>query len=217
MFNTNFIATTNLNQFEKLNAPKFGSSLIGSLSAILMPNIELNKTYYRIIDNKIVAFKILAITFHRVSTAVGSNRYIQALVQYPNQNPIWETIKHKPFIFKSKDEYMEYMVNPSDKYRLQYTEIDLNEIINEYVYFWEDNSVVGKSYVDIEYLLYTTNGFLIGVKDMYCGKKVYTSKEQCLEENCNNVSFIDFEDTPKIDIQIEVTKSVTSVLRIMEV
>ena len=42
---------------------------------------------------------------------------------------------------------------------------------------------------------------------MYCGKKVYTSKEQCLEENCNNVSFIDFEDTPKIDIQIEVTKS----------
>lgn len=213
MFNTNFIVTTNLNQFEKLKAPKFGNSL----STILMPNIELNKTYYRIIDNKIVAFKILTITFHIVSTGVGSDRYIQALVQYPNQNPIWETIKHKPFIFKSKDEYMEYMVNPSDKYRLQYIKIDLNEIINEYVYFWENNSVVVKRYVDIEYLLYTTNGFVIGVKDMYCGKKVYTSKAQCLAENCNKVSFIDFEDTPKIDIQIEVTKSVTSVLRIMEV
>ena len=66
MFNTNFIVTTNLNQFEKLKAPKYGNSL----STILMPNIELNKTYYRIIDNKIVAFKILAITFHRVLTGV---------------------------------------------------------------------------------------------------------------------------------------------------
>ena len=213
MFNTNFIVTTNLNQFEKLKTPRFGNSL----STILMPNIELNKTYYRIIDNKIVAFKILAITFHSVSTVIGSSRYIQVLVQYPNQNPIWETIKHRPFIFKSKDEYMEYMVNPSDKYSLQYIEIDLNKIINEYAYFWEDNSVVVKHYVDIEYLLYTTNGFVIGLKDMYCGKKVYTSKAQCLAENCNKVSFIDFEDTPKIDIQIEVTKSVTSVLRIMEV
>jgi hypothetical protein len=211
MFNTNFISTTNLNQFEKLKAPKFHTSL----SAILMPNIELNKTYYRIIDNKIVAFQVLAITFQRGYSP--SERYIEILVQYPNQEPIWETIKHKPFIFKSKDEYMEYMVNPSDKYRLQYTEIDLKNIINDYVYFWEDNSVVGKSYVDIEYLLYTMNGFLIGVKDMYCGKKVYTSKAQCIEENCNKVSFIDFEDTQKIDIQIEVTKSVTSVLRIMEV
>jgi hypothetical protein len=211
MFNTNFISTTNLNQFEKLKAPKFHTSL----SAILMPNIELNKTYYRIIDNKIVAFQVLAITFQRGYSP--SERYIEILVQYPNQEPIWETIKHKPFIFKSKDEYMEYMVNPSDKYRLQYTEIDLKNIINDYVYFWEDNSVVGKSYVDIEYLLYTMNGFLIGVKDMYCGKKVYTSKAQCIEENCNKVSFIDFEDTPKIDIQIEVTKSVTSILRITEV
>lgn len=213
MFNTNFIVTKNLNQFEKLKAPRFGKSL----STILMPNIELNKTYYRIIDNKIVAFKILAITFHSVSSGFGSNRYIQVLVQYPNQNPIWETIKYKPFIFKSKDEYMEYMVNPSDKYRLQYIEIDLNKIINEFAYFWEDNSVVVKRYVDIEYLLYTTNGFVIGLKDMYCGKKIYTSKAQCLAENCNKVNFIDFEDTPKIDIQIEVTKSVTSVLRIMEV
>lgn len=213
MFNTNFISSTNLNQFEKLKAPKFRTSL----SAILMPNIELNKTYYRIIDNKIVAFQVLAITFHRASIGASGYRYIQVLVQYPNQNPIWEIIKHKPFIFKSKDEYMEYMVNPSDKYRLQYTEIELKNIIKDYVYLWEENSVVGKSYVDIEYLLYTTNGFVIGVKDMYCGKKVYTSKAQCLAENCNNVSFIDFEDTPKIDIQIEVTKSVTSVLRITEV
>ena len=39
---------------------------------------------------------------------------------------------------------MKYMVNPSNEYRLQFTEIKLNEIINEYVYFWEDNSVVGK-------------------------------------------------------------------------
>lgn len=214
MFNTNFIVTTNLNQFEELKAPKIGNY---SLSAVLMPNIELNKTYYRIIDNKIVAFKILAITFYKERFGLGSYRYIQALVQYPNQNPIWEKIESKPYIFKSKDEYMEYMVNPSNEYLLQYTEINLKNIIKEYVYFWENNSVVGKNYVDIEYLLYTTNGFLIGVKDMYCGKKVYTSKAQCLAENCNKVSFIDFEDTPKIDIQIEVTKSVTSVLRIMEV
>ncbi len=214
MFNKKFIVTTNLNQFEELKAPRYGEN---SLDVILMPNIELNKTYYRIIDNKIVAFKILAITFHREWNGMSGYRYIQALVQYPNQNPIWEKIECKPFIFKSKDEYMEYMVNPSNEYRLQYTEINLKNIINEYVYFWEDNSVVGKKYVDTEYLLYTTNGFVIGVKDMYCGKKVYTSKAQCLEENCNKVSFIDFEDTQKIDIQIEVTKSVTSVLRILEV
>lgn len=218
MINKNFGITTDLSVFKKINAPKYdtGSKFSEELNDFDMPKLELGKTYYLVDNNDIKAFRVLAMAVVVTRNYYKGNKLV-CLIQFPNEEPKWTNIlSYGTICLENKNDYEDYILNPT-KYKLEWEKkINLFSTTNDYTYIWENSAVQNKSAI-IEYILYTQSGFLIGVGEYsFGGHKIYTNKTQCITENVKKTKITDFEDSPSINIKLEVTKSYTTTLHITE-
>lgn len=220
--------TYSTKEFESLNVPIFDE---GSLSDMRFPiHLSFNKTYYKLENNRLQAFRILAIAIGRnYKTPTGycvSNFY---LVQKPNQSATWiaDYINSNDIIFENKDDWYEYM-SGNDKLalKMQYSKsvvliandcpnIKRNGYRIMESWAWDkDKKCPKQSYTNIKYILVLENEILFclshGIK--------FPSIESCIAANVDGMIIDDFEeDVFELNIKILPNKQKIRTIQIVEV
>lgn len=225
MINKNFEFTQNLQELKKLNVPcTFADAYPPDYiydSFKIPTNIELGKTYYKLDGNNLIAFRILAFSFGDTFEKGNCGRIISntyMYVQYPNETPKWEKLNYNMTLFPSKEDYSLYMLDPKNKFEIEYNYLKfiIPNTTYDYIYVWYRGGCYNHR-AKIKHILYTPNGFFIGIFDN--DFILYNDKADCIANNINKVNVIDFEDTqtPSLDIRIDVVKSQITQFRLTEI
>ena len=203
-------------QFKDINATEY-ASLVDSCSYIyhgvrIPINIQINRTYYKVLKGKLTAFRILAYALTKCKIGKDSIN-IDALVQYPNSQPIWESEFITPYskFYLSKEIYIESAGNSYIK--LQWETV--GSLFPQYAYA----AVIGfKEYVfekrygvisltdkyRITHFIKTQDGFFANLEG-FDGRNLYLSREECISKDLNNLQVEEFadDDFPTFNITIK--------------
>lgn len=165
-------------------------------------------------------------------------------VQYADMNePIWEvaTIDSDCKVFESKEHYLRYVSGSCKSVKFYFVDLHI-ELHNVAGYYYREYSTsqcdleLKRTFVWdkrenkpipftslIEYLLITNDGIIINIDYNYSrnflGERVngFATAEECMKHHLNGMVVKDFgEDTIKINIEMKVSKPVTSTLQVIE-
>ena len=219
----NTFLTKDKTNFVKLGVPQ--TEYCVTTIRLDIPNrLEFGKVYYYHNNGVLKAFKILAYAVEYTSERKG----ITYFVQFPNGETKWifDFINQRTNIYDSKEDFISYAGNKTaflawqsipDVLRKHFNDMFINDI-------WEcKNGVVKNSnnYV-IHYMLFTKEGcsVCVGGYPKYVSTtnpKIYLSKEECIKASYDGMVVEDFgETTIKVDIRVEMSKPITSVIKIVE-
>lgn len=218
--------TTDTTPFEELGLVPIDIFEIKNSNIEYPTKLEFNKKYYKVNDGKISAFKVLAMALYKDGYCGHRLKYY---VQYSNGKPIWvNTIKNTP-IFTSKEHYINY-INDSNNiikpFDLGYKFGMLGD--REYLRF-KNTYIVTKDEqkpiaIDskIKHILIMSNGMFVCLSHQFerFGNKYngYDNYNDCMASYLNNMVVEDFEEeTLNINIEVNVVKPITSILKIVEI
>lgn len=191
-------------EFVRLGTPKFNSNHIGDLR--FPSHLKFNKTYYKLLSNKLIAFRVLAISIDDFE--------VSYLIEMPKQEPRW--IKHfidkNSIILSHRDNYYSYIegnksvnvnrIEISDWKR--FTKLlyengacdNYGNILRTWAVLKDSNQVTA-IISTIKYIVLNEDGIYINLS-MHNG---FRTKEECLRHKLDGFIIEDFEDD---DTQIEV-------------
>lgn len=199
-------------QFINLNVPNFKYKHNGFSSKIEFPMmINFNKTYYKYINGKLIAFRILAYTLNDTCSDGG----LYFLVQFPNQKPQWinEFITHSSKIYASIDDYI---LSGGTNY-IQHKWIKMIQCLNmvnkitnccEHYFFNQDFYTIKNGAVCVSkkgayctYLLVTENGCLAYINKDSCQnhwgeQNIYLNKSDAMKVLLDDMEIEDFAEEP---------------------
>ena len=229
--------TFNSQKFETLNVPQLNLTHIKHFK---LPNLKLNTTYYKLKENSLQAFRILAIALN--SSMYGTyqlNRFVSYLVQLPNKEPIWVNnfITENSIVFENYDKYISYMqgdknvnVTKSDNW---YSSQNHIQELNNYDYrtdtiksSWCINKNTKQPCAKdtkIKYFLLLENSLEICLKheeEFYLtkGETFFNTKEECIAYHLNGFTIDDFaEEVQEISIKVLPNKPTRKTIHVIEV
>lgn len=219
--------TYSTTQFEELNMPEFNQDCLCDIS--FPTHLVFNKTYYKLTDNRLQAFRILAIAigrFYKTSTGYCISNYF--LIQTPNKQPTWKVnyVNSNSIIFEDKDDWYEYMSgNKSLALKMQYSKTlaciasacpNMNKNGYRICESWawdKDKLCPKKSYTTIKYVLVLENEMLFCLSH----EDKYPSMESCIAANVDGMIIDDFEeDVIELNIKILPSKQKIRTIHIVE-
>lgn len=190
-------------QFKGLNAPMCRSYSL----ARCMPypdRLKFNKTYYRVHNSMLQAFRILAIAFREGSIGYGEPIYrTNYLVQEPNMAPRWveDYIGLKSVIFEHRDDmYAHIQGDTSVNLFHDYKFCDAREHLEGHSFYRDDKifrlwrMVNGQpKTIDrmVKYFLINEDGIYINL-NRWSGD--YPSREECMRSYLDGFEVDDFEE-----------------------
>lgn len=214
----NYSLTYSVKPFEQLHTPKYDRLFLGSLEFPL--HIKFNQTYYKKQNDKLQAFRLVAMS---IENDFNTN-YITYLIQTPNKPLQWvrEFITTQSVIFSNKEDMFEYIkgnvyvnvnYNKNSNWKMARWFIS-NKMVKEQGYdvltddgginndwYWHPTlQKPNKSRTYIQYLLITKDNVQIGLRPC---NGYFTSKESCIKHHLNDFEIDDFETDP-FNIEIEV-------------
>lgn len=217
--------TFNQQSFYELGVPELDT---WSVSDVMLPNLKLEKTYYKLTCKNIEAFRLIAM-------AIKSNyahKEITYLVQTPNNGLNWfnkDYINERSVIFEDYNHYLnylqgdvEYNVNKSDEwYSCKSLLLNAKSYDTEKEYFkhsWYIDSfsqTPKKTSTIIKYFLILENSVEICLRQR---EGNFNTKEECIANQLNGFVVNDFEqEVQNITINILPNKAVKKTLHVIEV
>lgn len=230
--NTQF--TTIQRPFLKLNLTPIDSFSIRVDGMEYPSSLEFGKKYYKVCNKKLIAFKVIASTMKLYMPTYGGSYYTTAYyTQYNSGEPVWE-FKHELFnvpIFTSKEHYLNYVndynnaVQPVDfKFQSICKILNLNKkdlsFKQTYIVLKDTQKPTPiESY--IKHILFTNEGMFVCLSHQFSryGNQYngYDNYNDCMANYLNGMAVEDFEDeTYNINIELNVLKPSTSVIKIVE-
>lgn len=211
--------TFNQCQFEKLNVPQFSSSSVSY--DIKIPNLELGKTYYKLTEKNLQAFRIIAIA---VKT-YGGKSY---LIQEPNQPLQWidSYLNNRDIIFDNHLDIIDYINGRNELNKNNYEEwVSLKKQIPTSL-IYREGQFFHTWYIDkyynphvkptrVKYLLILKDSIEICLEQE---NECFNTEEECIANQLNGFVVNDFEqEVQNITINILPNKSVKKTLHVIEV
>lgn len=201
--------TFDLSLFTTLNAPTFGNFAVKTHRTYPIGDI-FNKTFYKVHDDKIKAFKVLA-------WALREDYTIYYLIQFPNEVPQWIANFMCNGVFSSVENLINGKSLGSNEikrfnafYEMPVGEDDSVRFNNSF-YMNKRDSLVYQTSSAIRYILGTDNGVFIGLQHSSLEHKC--SREEVIASTYNNMDVIEFAEPPTIEIKIEVIPQKEFVVR----
>ena len=224
----NIKITQNTEFFDNLNAPSCELSHI-SCSVTFPTRLCMGKIYYRMYDNKLTAFKILAYAVY--STFVYHERKgVSYLVQFPGEEPKWieNFLIENTRIFENEGDFLTHQINGKGSVNLHWlSNIHLREItcgsaisLEGKCYTW--NEIRNMPFSDFRpkvlRFMVIDDTLYICVDTTCSYGKVYLSKEECVADKLNNLEIVKFGNEPTIEVKINVVpeRKVVHTLRFIE-
>lgn len=195
------------------------------------PNkLQFNKTYYKLYENKLLAFRILA---YAVYSKLTTHEHITLsfLVQFPNEQPIWKNgfLDKNSKIFDSKEDFLEHQITGDKSVHLDWScstyvfkEIKRFSSISfeGMVYAWSNskNCPTNCFAPTFTRFLVMNNFLYVQIKDIKCGYgKTYLTKEECVQDRLNGLEIVEFAEEPfELNIEVLPNRKVTHILRFIE-
>ena len=213
-------------EFELLNVPSYDDV---SLCDMHYPrHIKMNKTYYKLTSNKLVAFRVLAMCFCTEHLTTCRARRVSFLVQTPNSKPIWFSnyITPKDIIFETKEDYFSYLLGEKTELKYEYSSTmwklcDLCPNLTRngfhiYESWTFDNIKMSpkRTSTKIKYFLILENEIHICLD--HCTN--FHTMEQCIANKLNDFIIDDFNEEPlKLEITILPNEQKIRKLHIVEI
>lgn len=196
-------------EFVRLGAPMLNSNHLGDLR--FPSHLKFNKTYYKMLSNQLVAFRILAISI--------DNSQVSYLIEMPKQEARWIKvfIDKNSIILSNRDDYYSYIggnksvnvnrIEISDWKR--FTKLlyengacdNYGNILRTWAVLKDSNQVTA-IISTIKYIVLNEDGIFINLS-MHNG---FRSKEECLSHKLDGFIIEDFEDDEtQIEVEIKVS------------
>lgn len=179
-----------------------------------------NKTYYKLTDDKLQAFRVLAMSITKTSIAY--------LIQVPNEEPYWhlDYINVNSIIFDNRNSMYAYIggntsVNVNMRiswtmlYKLFSNTNGFNSCSFYLSYFLDKDKQINRTLTNIKYIVINEDGVMVGLehKQSY----YYTTKEQCIANYFDGFLIEDFaEDIQEIKVRILPSTPKITTLKIVE-
>lgn len=208
------IVTKSNSIFNELNVPLFNNT--NDVKCCPFPShIKLNKTYYLYNEQKLTAFRIIAISFSVEHTLNYHFGRCNCLVQFPNEKPIWKhNFLQSACIFENKDDLFDHISGNDKNINHRYNFSILSDVIMssyrnmelnvdkygtlETNWMWDESSHQPKLYrTKINHILYVNDTLYIKVE-----QSGFLSKEECIKHHLDGFQIEEFEEEP---ININVT------------
>ena len=184
-------------------------------------NIPFNKTLYMKRGNELIAMKFLMASYFSCGVTKISNKDLFAKCLSGNgmhgwffyiQTPYgteWTHIDGKTRFFKSIEDYYNYLENGCCGFHINYnymSHIFFNRPQKiSFRYAWKWNGHYAEPCLSlIKNIIINEDGFH-AVLTCYSGE--YLSKESCIKANVDGLKIVDFPQTEKIKLTIEVVKT----------
>lgn len=211
------IVTTEKSCFSKYGVPLYGRAYIPLPK--IPSNIEFGKTYYAYNGdkNKLIAFKLLAVSF----CPIGNDSKTMYYIQLPLEHPMWYVDFFDTFkIFKSGKDFMDYMVTGNGQHKVTFDVFtcDANDdngcgFAVKRTYRWDkrvNHPVLVNSLIN--HLFITKDCTYVGFSHEYRGKldtfeKGYATAEECTRANMSGLEIVDFDEPSEFDINLDVENS----------
>lgn len=179
-----------------------------------------NKTYYKLTDDKLQAFRVLAMSITKVSIAY--------LIQVPNEEPYWhlDYIDVNSIIFDNRNNMYSYIggnesvnVNMPISWIFLYklfSNIDGFHTYSFYLsYFLDKDKQINRTITNIKYIVINEDGIMVGLEHRQ--PYYYTTKEQCIANYLDGFLIEDFaEDIQEIKVRILPNTPKITTLKIVE-
>lgn len=179
-----------------------------------------NKTYYKLTDDKLQAFRVLAMSITKTSIAY--------LIQVPNEEPYWhlDYINVNSIIFDNRNSMYAYIGgNTSVNVNMRVSWTMLYKLFNNtngfhtcsfYLsYFLDKDKQINRTLTNIKYIVINEDGVMVGLE--HKRSYYYTTKEQCIANYFDGFLIEDFaEDIQEIKVRILPSTPKITTLKIVE-
>lgn len=200
-------------EFEKLNVPVLNKIYLDGANKTSIPYINFNETYYKILNDKIISFRIIAISIIDVKNYTR----VSYLVQMPNETRwITEFITNDSIIVSSKENAFRYMMGEENcrikfkysplMYILKENNIPSHQCYSSLLCSWKWSETQKKPIPCesfISYLLITKDNIHVGVSLNKFNEKTFPSIEECLKSKLDGFEIHEFEEEP-IEINVKI-------------
>ena len=193
-------------------------------------HLDFNRTYYKLYENKLLAFRILAYAvYSRLTTSQHIG--ISFLVQFPNEQPRWinDFLGKDSKIFESKEDFLEHQITGDKSVYLDWSCSTyvfrqlkgFNSISFEgKVYAWSNsrNCPTNNFKPTFTRFLVTQDTLFVQIKKYKSGyDKTYFTKEECVRDKIDGIEIVEFAEEPiEMNITILPNTKVTHTLRFIE-
>jgi hypothetical protein len=229
----------NSNVFSELNVPKYGMYWISNKEDIKIPNLQFNKTYYKLCQShqkgneytKIEAFRILAMA---VTHTYANGYEISYFIQLPNEQPKWEKeyigtgAYRSNVVFANKNDIYEYL-NGNFNLNIvgdksQFIKVNHSLMSNLYMCGinveeqWSVSScgIAERTLSDVKEILIVDNVIYVVIDD---SPRKFKTKEDAVNYFLNGMNIEDFEDDDTMELQVikkPQTRKVVKTIHIVE-
>jgi hypothetical protein len=188
------------------NLPR--TNKIDAITMSYISNIEFNKTYYKLVNNKLIAFRILAM-------AKIEDKW-SYLVQIPNKPLEWvkDFLTICSIIFENKEDFLVYLQTNEKTFNLEESNL-MYDLHNVYKYLnWTKTYLLGWEYkndkfephcLPIDCLLIINNQVYVYTNTPYA-----INREDCFKSIIESVTIEDFaEDVIEIQVLPNTGKTYT--------
>jgi hypothetical protein len=220
----NIIVTKSLESFEKLGTPSIRlESSISDRSYKFPKNLDFNTTYYKLLDGKLTAFRILA---YAACYNPYSRQVLSYLVQLPSKDAEWiyEFIEEGTPIFRSKEDFIQHQISSRNVNlgwtigRVVFPELAYAAVITARGRVWKWSETIGKPtnefHANMKYFVVNEGGVYIGLQK---NDDYYLSVQDCISAKLNNMEVEDFADEPfSLTIDVLPSDKVVHTLRFVE-
>ena len=226
--------TKSTDLFESMSAPTCDLTYI--CDNVLFPRcLHLGVTYYKLLNNKLTAFRVLAYAvYSRLTTyeKVG----LSFLVQMPNEKPQWieDFLDKNTPVFISKEKFLKHQVTGSSNVDLDwyigrgvFPELARAAVIGFYGRCWswnnDTNAPKNDFYPRFNHFVVTKhisgNTLFVHINKKTCGvwNEVHLTKEECVKSKIDGIEIVEFADEPvEVNITILPSTKVVHTLRFIE-
>lgn len=176
------------------------------------PILNFNKVYYKLIDDKLTAFKIKMCIFNK--SAIYNWTFV---VEFPNGEIkyINDFLVRNDIVFNSKEDFFNYLQGNKCGFRIL-TERENNSIIGNTIsfyntYVWDNKSQKPKPIrTPILGVILNENGFNYILENV---KGAFRSAEECLKHKLNGLVIEEFPQETNINSLFIQTTSITPLIR----
>ena len=208
------IVTTEGKCFAKHVVPLYGRTYIPLPK--IPSNIEFGETYYAYDrdENRLIAFKLLAVSF----CPIGNCSRTVCYIKLPQEQPMWyvhffDTYK----IFKSEKDFMDYMVTGNGQHDVRFDVFTCDANDNDgsgfavkRTYRWDKRAnrpILVNSLIN--HLFITKDCTYVGFSHEYRGEhgtleKGYATAQECVRANMSGLEIVEFDEPSEIDISLDV-------------
>lgn len=198
---------------------------------ILFPRLlQFNRTYYKVIGNKLTAFRVLAYAVYSKLTTY-EKICLTYLVQLPNESPQWieNFIDQHSCVFNSKEDFMRHQITPCNiKFewkcgRMVFPTLARASVVGfcGLCYSWSNkqNRPINDFFPNFTRFMVTQDTLFVHIRAHTCGVdgEVFLTKEECVSNQLDGMEIDEFSDEPiELSIAILPNKKVTHTLRFVE-